>query len=278
LALGTDTGGSIRIPGAYCGVVGLKPTFGALPDAGVQPLAPSLDHVGLLGKDVDITARAFAALTGGDLAPAQAQPRLGVVEEQFADALLEPEMAAALRLTLQKLSDAGLQMRPVSNRALREIGALFDDILMWELWQVHGPTVSRDPAHYGPETLRLLQSGAQATESAYQRAQRRREELLPDAATIYREVDAVLTPVVPFVAPATTPPMDTQEGSAEGRFTGVFNVTGDPALALPCGWSAAGLPIAIQLSAPRGADAELLAAAARIEAILDVPSRELAVR
>jgi Asp-tRNA(Asn)/Glu-tRNA(Gln) amidotransferase A subunit family amidase len=114
-------------------------------------------------------------------------------------------------------------------------------------------------------------------ESTYRSALRRREELLPEAAAIYREVDVVLTPAVAFVAPATTPPMDTPEGAVEGRFTGVFNVTGDPALALPCGWSAAGLPIAIQISAPRGADAELLAAAAKIEAILDVPTRELAV-
>jgi Asp-tRNA(Asn)/Glu-tRNA(Gln) amidotransferase A subunit family amidase len=278
LALGTDTGGSIRIPAAYCGVVGLKPTFGALPDEGVQPLAPSLDHVGLLAKDVETTARAFAALSGGELAPVQAVPRLGVVEEQFADSILEPEISAALQLSLQKLADAGLHLRPVSQRPLAEIGGLFDDILLWELWQVHGATVSRDPAHYGPETLRLLQSGAQVAESTYRSALRRREALLPEAATIYREVDVVLTPVVPFVAPATTPPIDTPEGAAEGRFTGVFNVTGDPALALPCGWSAAGLPIAIQLSAPRGADAELLAAAARIEAILDVPARELAVR
>jgi 2-dehydropantoate 2-reductase len=277
LAVGTDTGGSIRIPAAYCGVVGLKPTFGVLPEEGVQPLAPSLDHVGLLGKDVAIVARAFAALSGGELAPAQALPRLGVVEEQFADPVLAPEMAVALQLTLKKLAAAGLQMRPVDNRPLAAIGALMDDILLWEVWQVHGPTISRDPSHYGPETLRVLRSGAQVAESTYRSALRRREELLPEAAAIYREVDVVLTPAVAFVAPATTPPMDTPEGAVEGRFTGVFNVTGDPALALPCGWSAAGLPIAIQISAPRGADAELLAAAAKIEAILDVPTRELAV-
>jgi 2-dehydropantoate 2-reductase len=278
LALGTDTGGSIRIPAAYCGVVGLKPTFGALQEEGVQPLAPSLDHVGLLGRDVEVTARALAALTSGELAPAQLRPRLGVVEEQFADPILEPDMATGLRSSLQKLADAGLPMREVDNAPLAAIGELLEEILLWELWQVHGPMVSRDPAHYGPATLRLLQSGAEVPESVYRSALRRREELRPEAAAIYREVDVVLTPVVPFVAPATTPPIDTPEGAAEGRFTGVFNVTGDPALALPCGWSAAGLPIAIQLSAPRGADAELLAAAARIEAILDVPARQLAVR
>jgi 2-dehydropantoate 2-reductase len=278
LALGTDTGGSIRIPAAYCGVVGLKPTFGALPSEGVQPLAPSLDHVGLLGRDVEITAQAFAALTGGELAPAQLTPRLGIVEQQFADPVLAPEMAAVLRSGLRKLAEAGLPMREVDDAPLAALRELFDEILLWELWQVHGATVSRDPAHYGPETLRLLQTGATITESAYRTALRRRDELLADAATIYREVDVVLSPVVPFVAPATTPPIDTPEGAAEGRFSGVFNLTGDPALSLPCGWSGAGLPIAIQLSAPRGADAGLLAAAARIAEILDVPRHEPAVR
>ncbi|MGA8207565.1 MAG: amidase family protein [Candidatus Dormiibacterota bacterium] len=278
LALGTDTGGSIRIPAAYCGVVGLKPTFGALPSEGVQPLAPSLDHVGLLGRDVEITARAFAALTGGELAPARLTSRLGVVEQQFTDPVLEPEMAAGLRSALHKLAGAGVPMREVDDAPLAAIRELFDEILLWELWQVHGATARRDPAHYGPETLRLLQTGATITESAYHSALRRRDELLPDAATIYHEVDVVLTPVVPFAAPATTPPIDTPEGAAEGRFSGVFNLTGDPALSLPCGWSGAGLPIAIQLSAPRGADAELLAAAARIAEILDVPRHEPAVR
>jgi 2-dehydropantoate 2-reductase len=278
LALGTDTGGSIRIPAAYCGAVGLKPTFGALPVEGVQPLSPSLDHVGLIGRDVEVIARAFAALTGRESAPAPPTLRLGVIEEQFADPALEPEVAEGLRLGLKKLADAGLPMRQVDNRPLVAISELFDDILLWELWQVHGVTVSSDPGHYGPETLRLLHAGAKVTEPTYRSALRQRYQLLPEAATVYREIDVLLTPVVPFVAPLTTPPIDTPEGAAEGRYTGVFNLTGDPALALQCGWSAAGLPIALQLAAPRGADAALLAAAARIEAILDVPRREPAVR
>jgi Asp-tRNA(Asn)/Glu-tRNA(Gln) amidotransferase A subunit family amidase len=88
----------------------------------------------------------------------------------------------------------------------------------------------------------------------------------------------LITPAVPFVAPVTTPPLDTAEGAAEGRFTKVFNLTAAPALVLPCGWSEGGLPIGLQLATPRGTDYALLAAAAWIEAVLDVPHREPAAR
>ncbi len=151
---------------------------------------------------------------------------------------------------------------------LTEIAGTFDDILLWEAWQVHRDQVETHPERYGPETLRLLRTASTVTEDAYQAALRRREDLRPRAAQVYRDVDVLLTPAAPFTAPATTPPVDTPEGELEGLFTAVFNVTGDPALVLPCGWDADGLPIGIQLSAPRGADMPLLAAATLIEQAL----------
>ncbi len=95
---------------------------------------------------------------------------------------------------------------------------------------------------------------------------------------MYRDIDVLVTPAAPFTAPATTPPVDTPEGELEGLFTAVFNVTGDPALVLPCGWDGDGLPIGIQLSAPRGADMPLLAAATVIEPVLAAARRPPAVR
>jgi Asp-tRNA(Asn)/Glu-tRNA(Gln) amidotransferase A subunit family amidase len=156
----------------------------------------------------------------------------------------------------------------VDGSALAEIAGTFDDILLWEAWQVHRDQVESHPERYGPETLRLLRSASKVDEAAYRDALRRRENLLPPAAGVYAGVDVLLTPGAPFTAPATTPPVDTPEGALEGLFTAVFNVTGDPALVLPCGWDADGLPVGIQLSAPRGADMPLLAAAALIEAAL----------
>ena len=105
------------------------------------------------------------------------------------------------------------------------------------------------------------------SDDAYAAARRRRDDLLPRMAEVYRGVDVLVTPAAPFVAPATTPPVDTPEGELEGMFTGVFNFTGDPAVVLPCGWDG-GLPVGIQLSAPRGADMALLAAAGLIESAL----------
>jgi Asp-tRNA(Asn)/Glu-tRNA(Gln) amidotransferase A subunit family amidase len=133
--------------------------------------------------------------------------------------------------------------------------------------------VESHPERYGPETLRLLQTASHTGEDAYRTALNRRDELRARAAEAYRGVDVLLTPAAPFTAPATTPPVDTPEGELEGLFTGVFNVTGDPAIVLPCGWDAGGLPVGIQLSAPRGADMPLLAAAGLIEEVLSFDRR-----
>jgi Asp-tRNA(Asn)/Glu-tRNA(Gln) amidotransferase A subunit family amidase len=154
-----------------------------------------------------------------------------------------------------------------------QIEQTFSDILLFEAWRIHGPRVSAEPGHYGPETLRLLRSGSAVREDDYQKALARRAELLPAAAGVYSGIDVLLTPATPFVAPATTPPVDTPEGAAEGMFTGVFNLTGDPALVLPGGWSRDGLPIGLQLSSPLGTDLELLSAGLYVESTLAVEVR-----
>jgi Asp-tRNA(Asn)/Glu-tRNA(Gln) amidotransferase A subunit family amidase len=267
VALGTDTGGSIRIPAHYCGIAGFKPSFGTIDVAGVQPLSPSLDHVGLLAADVAVTTRVFAAITGQSAAAPPATLRLGADRFRLEHPSLQPAVAAALRDALTRLGQT-FSITDVDGAALTEIAGTFDDILLWEAWQVHRDQVQTHPDRYGPETLRLLRTASTVSADAYQAALRRREDLRPRAAQVYRDADVLITPAAPFTAPATTPPVDTPEGELEGLFTAVFNVTGDPALVLPCGWDPGGLPIGIQLSAPRGADMPLLAAAALIEEAL----------
>ncbi len=264
VALGTDTGGSIRIPAHYCGVVGFKPSFGAIDAAGVQPLAPSLDHVGILGAGVAITERVFAALTGQTPDARPATLRLAVVQRQLRHPDLQPAVATALGQAVDRLAEA-FPVTEVDGSALTEMAGTFDDIFLWEAWQVHRSQVERHPERYGPETLRLLRTAAAADRGSYQAACRRRDELQPAAAEVYRGADVLLTPAAPVTAPATTPPVDTPAGAREGLFTTVFNLTGAPALVLPCGSDSRGLPVGLQLSAPLHADLPLLAAATLIE-------------
>jgi 2-dehydropantoate 2-reductase len=274
VALGTDTGGSIRIPAHYCATVGFKPSFGALPIEGVEALAPTLDHVGLLARDVATTVEVFSALTGNAAEAGGSEAggpfRVGVITGQLELAALEPEVAAAVREAIAVLENAGCSILEVDGAPFDQLEKTFADILLFEAWQVHGARVTADPGHYGPETLRLLRSGSGISEAAYRKALARREELLPAASRIYAGIDVLLTPAAPFVAPFTTPPVDTPEGAAEGLFTAIYNLTGAPALALPCGWTTDGLPIGLQLSSQVGTDMELLAAARYVESTLAV--------
>ncbi|SDI60807.1 amidase family protein [Nonomuraea jiangxiensis] len=278
VALGTDTGGSIRIPAHYCATVGFKPSHGALPLDGVEPLAPTLDHVGLLARDVATTTTVFAALTGGEPAPRDAGAlRVGVVPGQLDRPEMEPDVTAAIRASIDALQAAGCSIVEVDGSPFDALDKTFSAILLFEAWRAHGTRASTDPGHYGPETLRLLRSGAEVSEDDYRAALAERERLLPAVAEVYAGIDVLLTPAAPFVAPVTTPPVDTPEGAAEGLFTAVHNLTGAPALVLPCGWSADGLPIGLQLSSPRGTDLRLLAMAGYVESALAVESRTPAV-
>ena len=185
------------------------------------------------------------------------------------DVALDPivDVGAVVRRALETLQEAGVELVEISGFPLTELLSAFDPILRRELWAIHGARASAQPGHFGPDTLRLVLASRDVTDAEYTAALADRDRLRTQVASLYYDVDALLSPAAPYVAPATTPPIDTEEGELETLFTGPFNVTGDPAIVLPCGY-ADGLPIGLQLAAACGADQELLRTAATVEAAL----------
>jgi 2-dehydropantoate 2-reductase len=271
VALGTDTGGSIRIPAAYCGVVGYKPTHGLVGEEGVTALSPSLDHVGLITAQVLVCLDVLPAIADSGADPGPVEPtavRLGVLEDQLADPRLVPEIAAITRAALDRLATAGFVLEPRRGEVLAEAESLLEPILMVEAWQVHAATMGTRPEHFGEPTRRLFAAAEHADPAARESALARREDLRPAIAALCEGVDALVGPVVPYAAPELTPPIDTPEGEIEGIFTGPYNVTGQPAVTVPCGTTADGLPVGLQLAAPVGQDLALLRLAAAVETAL----------
>ncbi len=268
LALGTDTGGSIRIPAAYCGAVGLKPTFGTLDLSGVEPLSPSLDHLGLIGDRVATVEQALAALTGQPVVAAPDRPRIAWIPAQLELAGVQPEVAAGLRAAVERAKRADWEVVETDGQPFKDLAAVLEDILLFEAWQVHGDRVRARPDHYGPETLRLLRLGSQVSEERYHQAEQERQRLREPVLAALAGVDALLEPTVGFTAPEKSPPVDTAQGEAEGLFTTVHNGSGCPSLALPAGFGAGDLPVSVLLSASPGEDMRLLALAGAMERLL----------
>jgi Asp-tRNA(Asn)/Glu-tRNA(Gln) amidotransferase A subunit family amidase len=266
-ALGTDTGGSIRLPAHYCGVVGFKPTFGTISVTGVQPLSPTLDHVGVLAVDVATTIAVFEAVSGIPSAGPSDSPTFGVLVDQLADPRLEADVRDVVVAAIERIrARAALEDR--DGHALTALNAQMGDIIHHEAWEVHGAAMTARPEHFGAPTARLFAAAAHVSAEQYEGALRERAALLPNALAVLDGVDFLIGPAAPYVAPEVSPPGDTAEGAIEGIFTQPYNMTGQPAIVIPCGETPDGLPVGLQIAGAIGSDAELLAAAAAIEQIL----------
>jgi Asp-tRNA(Asn)/Glu-tRNA(Gln) amidotransferase A subunit family amidase/ketopantoate reductase len=273
LAIGTDTGGSIRIPAAYCGIVGLKPSYGLIPLDGVFPLAPSCDHAGTLTATVAGTAALLAALADpgtleppGDPGGGARSFTVGVLASQLADPSVTPEVHAAVTGALGALAAAGWDLREVTAPWLDDLPEwerVLTVIVAREAHQVHH---LRDTGDYAEGTRALLALGAEVTQEQYAAALARRDELIAAVDASMAGLDALAGPTVGFVAPEQDPPFGVGEDSGEGRFTGPYNLTGQPAIAIPV--PAAGLPASLQLAGRLGGDVALLRVAAAAEALL----------
>jgi aspartyl-tRNA(Asn)/glutamyl-tRNA(Gln) amidotransferase subunit A len=291
MATGTDTGGSIRIPASYCGVVGLKPTFGRVSCRGVLPLAFTLDHAGPIARTVRDTAVSFHAMLGESqrhgavYVPPQrvdlAGLRIGVPENFFFDRLA-PEVHAAVRKAVQTLAGLGAQVSEVrlpDPAELNTTGRLIQLAEASSVWKPH----SHRRADFGADVFALLQQGLLLSATDYLDAQRLRRLLVHDFSKIWSQVDCLIAPATAVAAPrigeAVVRVALEHGGSEEDvrlastRLTRPFNVLGWPALALPCGFSEAGLPIGLQLAAAPHQENMLLRAGAALEDTLGLASR-----
>jgi aspartyl-tRNA(Asn)/glutamyl-tRNA(Gln) amidotransferase subunit A len=269
LAIGTDTGGSIRIPAAYCGIVGLKPTHGLVPVTGVFPLSPSCDHVGTLTATVaDAIALlpVIAALPDEGTLPGAPPRTVGVLAVQLADPSVTAEVRRAIMAALDSLAAAGWEVREIHQPWLSELPrweqALFAMVAS-DAYQVHR---DRDTGKYAAGTRALLDYGRCVTPAQIARAQADREILRTQIDESLDGVDVLAGPTVGYVAPEQDPPFGTDDDNAESRFTGPYNLTGHPAVSIPVPTAAP--PVGLQLAGYRGADMALLRAAAGIEHVL----------
>lgn len=258
LALGSQTVGSVLRPAAYCGVVGVKPTHGLVPVAGVIPLAWSLDHVGVLGRSVADAALALGVLARRNWAPEPARaPRLALAPELLSRAA--PEVADHVQAVARAFARAGASVAEVKLPAsFGEIHAAGVVVLEAEAAAYHARDFARHARDYGPEIRRGIEEGLGISATAYLAANRLRLAFRDEVMPLLAAHDALLSPT----APAPAPDLST---TGDAWHCAPWSYAGVPSVSLPSGLASSGLPLALQLVQAAGAEARLLAVAAWCE-------------
>jgi Asp-tRNA(Asn)/Glu-tRNA(Gln) amidotransferase A subunit family amidase len=258
-ALGSDTGGSIRIPAAFCGVVGFKPTLGTVDTEGVIPLSRSQDTLGPLASDVAGAARALEAMSQlTSLLPDHPRPRaelkLGVPRGWVQQLTLDETTAQAWARVSGGIPEVDFPDRG----RMHEAGIA---ILLLEAYAYHQRWFEDVPEKYGEDVRALLQQGSEVPRGRYVEALLEMSRLRAEADAAMGELDALLLPVTPYVAPVIGQPLE--RGTLLG-FTRPFNVSCQPVIALPA--PTTGLPVGIQVVGRSGAERRLVEAALALEA------------
>ena len=269
-ALGTDTGGSIREPAAFCGIVGLKPTYGRVSTRGVFPLSPSLDHVGPLSRNVIDTALLLQAIAGYDKLDtttidcpvesytdplkASIKPRIGIVRRPFFDDL-DPEIESAINNALKQISHLSADILEI------DLPSTPGAVQAPEVMAVHSKYFTASPESYGPWMRERMRQAAAIDVVTYIQAREELERvrrLVPD---VFAKVDFLVTPTTP-VPPITLKEAMEMSPDPAGelwlRNTRPFNAYGLPTISIPCGFTRTGLPIGLQISGPHFGEASLL--------------------
>lgn len=277
-ALGSDTAGSIRQPAAYCGIIGLKPTYGLVSTRGVIPLSWSLDHVGPMARTVADTALLLQAIAGYDsedvtsmrmdvpnyAAALRQRPtsvRVGIARDFFFEGL-DPEIQAATNTALAVLEKLSARISDVAIPA-RNQEELRSTVRAAEAYTYHAEFITKSPELYQPETLARLRPGADIGTSTYIKARRQLDATRRSVGQVFQTIDAVVTPTSPLLPPPIAEFSRERGGSADFlvrniQNTSPFNVYGWPTISVPCGFSRAGLPVGLQISAPPGRETVVL--------------------
>jgi aspartyl-tRNA(Asn)/glutamyl-tRNA(Gln) amidotransferase subunit A len=255
-ALGTDTGGSIRVPAALNGVVGLKPTYDLVPRGGVVPLSWSLDHVGPITRTVADAALVLPVLTGLRLSTPDenlAGLRVGVPRNHYFERV-DPEVETVVRHAIERLESLGARVVDVEVPMTRYLQAIQWGLMVPEATAYHERTLRTVPELYTPDVRVLLEAGELLPAGDYLRARRARTLLRRSWLRVLDDVDVLAAPAVPLTAvPAGQETVTWPDGTTETvsdayvRLSAPANITGVPALTVPAGADAAGLPIGLQL-------------------------------
>ena len=286
-ALGTDTGGSIRIPASLCGLVGLKPTYGRVSNRGVIPMAWTLDHVGPMCKTVDDAALMLAAIAGYDaldpvsvdapvadysraLRQQTSKLRVGVARTPFFDGL-NPDVAKAIEAAIEVVRKLTANVKDVQVPATGNIA----DVWNPEIYAYHMPWIMKTPELYQDATRNLIQGAGKANSAVYAQARHEVDVVRREIKRVFADVDLLITPTQRGVAqPIAAPPPAPGGPSTAGRGgsgapppggglvnTAAFDIYGLPTITVPCGFSASGLPIGLQISGDHFAEGTVLALA-----------------
>ncbi len=255
--IGTDTGGSIRIPAAACGIVGLKPSLGEVSIDGVVPLSRTFDHIGPLAQSVTDACLLYHALLGDAHAtPPAPMPthgmRLAVPRKYFCD-LLDDEVRARFEETLDRLRSAGVHIDDIEIHHSADIAPIYLHIVLGDGAAYHATTLETMPEKYTAPVRLRLEMGRYVLAEDYVRAMAGRERLTREVDAAMAQHDALILPTLPIPAPligAATARVGSVEEPVRNlmlRLTQLFNITGHPAISMPCGQTSARLPCAVQL-------------------------------
>jgi aspartyl-tRNA(Asn)/glutamyl-tRNA(Gln) amidotransferase subunit A len=287
MAMGSDTGGSIRIPAGYCGTVGLKPTFGRVSGFGMFPLGYSLDHPGPLTRTCRDATETLNAIAGYDRRDAATSPRpvenirledppymkderVGIPEDFFFDRI-EPGVDKAVKNALRRIEEQGATLVPVKLPDMTALNTIGRILVMAEAAAGLEPYHLSRRSDISPEVLALLDQGRMISATQYVNAQRARRQLAREFAKVWKKVGILFTPTIPMGAPPIGPSTVTLGGieedvrAATTKFVRPFNVLGVPALSVPCGMTEENLPAGVQIIGPPFGERKVLSAGAALE-------------